>query len=205
MGSRELKKLATRQGLIDAAERLFVERGVEATTMEDIARAAGTSRTSVFNYFGYKEKILCEIGARYVAEVAGAAPPPDRPDQLPAATFGQATRALAGLAARQPAVIAAVARETTHPDPERRRVAEETMGYPRLIRDMLDRYASVGLLRNPRHKATYARQLVDLISGTLVRAGGEFPADRLRDELDRAFELFTLGALAAPGADGQQA
>ena len=63
LGSRELKKAATRKALIDAAARLFAERGVEGTTMDDIARAAGTSRTSVFNYFGYKEMILCEIGA----------------------------------------------------------------------------------------------------------------------------------------------
>ena len=75
MGSRETKKLATRQGMIDAAARLFAERGVDRTTMDDIARAAGTSRTSVFNYFGYKEMILCEIGARYVAEIAGSVRP----------------------------------------------------------------------------------------------------------------------------------
>ena len=73
MGIRERKKASTRRALVDAAAQLFAERGVEATTMDDIARAAGLSRTSVFNYFGYKEMILCEIGARYVQEVAGPA------------------------------------------------------------------------------------------------------------------------------------
>ncbi|HEX2141825.1 MAG TPA: TetR family transcriptional regulator, partial [Candidatus Limnocylindria bacterium] len=49
MGKRERRKAETREALIDAAARLFAEQGVEGTTMDDIARAAGTSRTSVFN------------------------------------------------------------------------------------------------------------------------------------------------------------
>src|ERR1044071_676499 len=82
MGVRERKKATSRKILVDAAAKLFAERGVEATTMDDIARAAGMSRTSVFNYFGYKEMLLCEIGARYVQEVAGPVignldPPPE--------------------------------------------------------------------------------------------------------------------------------
>ena len=71
MGIRERKKADTRRALVDAASELFAERGVQATTMDDIALAAGMSRTSVFNYFGHKEMILCEIGARYVSEIAG--------------------------------------------------------------------------------------------------------------------------------------
>ena len=71
MGIRERKKADTRRALVDAASELFAERGVQATTMDDIAEAAGMSRTSVFNYFGHKEMILCEIGARYVSEIAG--------------------------------------------------------------------------------------------------------------------------------------
>ena len=71
MGIRERKKADTRRALVDAASELFAERGVQATTMDDIAQAAGMSRTSVFNYFGHKEMILCEIGARYVSEIAG--------------------------------------------------------------------------------------------------------------------------------------
>src|SRR5918998_655134 len=102
MGSRELRKAATREALIDAAARLFAERGVERTTMDDIARAAGSSRTSVFNYFGYKEMILCEIGARYVAEIAGTAQAAVARKRSPKQQLLDMVDALAEIAARDP-------------------------------------------------------------------------------------------------------
>ncbi len=199
MGIRERKKANTRRALVDAAARLFTERGVEATTMDDIARAAGMSRTSVFNYFGYKEMILCEIGARYVQEVAG--PALEDPNQSPDAFFQGVADALADLASREPALIAAVARETTHPDPERRRRAQETMGYPAVVNQMLDRFAAQGLLRHPEQRDSYANQIVDLISGTLVRAAGSLPRDQLKAEIQSTLDLFVGGAVTPPSGD----
>ncbi|MER6808759.1 TetR family transcriptional regulator [Spirillospora sp. NPDC000708] len=40
------------------AMELFLERGFEATTIDDIAAAAGISRRSFFRYFGTKEDIV---------------------------------------------------------------------------------------------------------------------------------------------------
>jgi AcrR family transcriptional regulator len=199
MGIRERKKAKTRRALVDAAARLFAERGVEATTMDDIARAAGMSRTSVFNYFGYKEMILCEIGARYVQEIAGPLLEDlDRPADV---IFQDVAEGLADLATREPVLIAAVARETSHPDPERRRQAQETMGYPAVVDQLLDRLASQGELRHPEQRGSYADQLVDLLAGTLVRAAGVMPRDRLKAELAAALELFAGGAVTVPAGD----
>ena len=199
MGIRERKKASTRRALIDAAAGLFAERGVEATTMDDIARAAGMSRTSVFNYFGYKEMILCEIGARYVQEVAGPLLQDlDRPAE---ALFQDVAESLADLAIREPVLIAAVAREISHPDPERRRRAKETMGYPAVVNQLLDRVEAQGALRHPEQRESYADQLVDLMAGTLVRAAGVLPRDRLRAELTSALELFAGGAFTMPAGD----
>ena len=195
MGVREWKKAASRRQLVDAAAQLFAERGVEATTMDDIARAAGMSRTSVFNYFGYKEMLLCEIGARYVQEVAG--PLLDDLDRPPEAIFHDVAESLAGLATREPTLIAAVARETTHPDPVRRRRAQETMRYPAVVHLLLDKLAAQGVLRHPEQMELYADQIVDLIGGTLVRGAGVLPRERLRAALESTMELFSSGALQA--------
>ena len=47
------------------AMELFLERGFDATTIDDIARAAGISRRSFFRYFGTKEDIvLGDLAAR---------------------------------------------------------------------------------------------------------------------------------------------
>jgi AcrR family transcriptional regulator len=195
---RERRKAATREALIDAAARLFAERGVEGTTMDDIARAAGTSRTSVFNYFGYKEMLLCEIGARHVEEVRARANG-TRSRRSPRNNLYALTDALADLALREPELVTAVAREMTHPRPERRRAAAERMRYGELVDEALDMLSEGGRLREPRRRDAYARAVVDLMAGALVRAGGDFPRERLRGELRAKVDLFLDGALA-PGA-----
>lgn len=42
----------------EIAMNLFLERGFEATTFDDIAAAAGISRRSLFRYFGTKEDLV---------------------------------------------------------------------------------------------------------------------------------------------------
>ena len=200
MGIRERKKAETRRALVDAASELFAERGVQATTMDDIAQAAGMSRTSVFNYFGHKEMILCEIGARYVNEIATPLRSSEPTD--PGQAFSAVTDALAELASRQPALISAVARETTHPDPERRRCARDTMGYSDLINEMLDSLTAQGVLRHPEYKESYGNQIIDLLSGVLIRLAGVASYDELRREIGRSLELFMRGAMREPTAAG---
>ena len=52
---RERKKAQTRQRLQEQALRLFTERGYEATTVEQVAAAAGVSHMTFFRYFPTKE------------------------------------------------------------------------------------------------------------------------------------------------------
>ena len=49
---------ATRRAIVDAAARLFVERGYGATTVDAIAEAAGVSRKTVFTSVGGKVEAL---------------------------------------------------------------------------------------------------------------------------------------------------
>lgn len=54
---RERNKTRNREALVAASRRLFAERGYDATTVDDIAEAAGVSRRSFFRYFETKEAI----------------------------------------------------------------------------------------------------------------------------------------------------
>ncbi len=58
MGLRETKKLQTRQAIAAAAMRLFVTRGFDHVSVGEIARGAGVSEKTVFNYFPTKEDIF---------------------------------------------------------------------------------------------------------------------------------------------------
>ncbi|WP_255471499.1 TetR/AcrR family transcriptional regulator [Pantoea sp. PSNIH1] len=57
-GLRERKRREMYQNLTETGLKLFAEQGFEATTLDDIARAAGISRRTFFNYFSAKEEII---------------------------------------------------------------------------------------------------------------------------------------------------
>lgn len=53
-GLRDRKKHQTRLDLCRAARRLVLERGLDATTVEDVAKAVGVSPRTFFNYYDTK-------------------------------------------------------------------------------------------------------------------------------------------------------
>ena len=55
---RARKRLATRQAISDAATRLFMERGFDQVTVDEIAAAADVGRMTVFNHFPRKEDMF---------------------------------------------------------------------------------------------------------------------------------------------------
>jgi AcrR family transcriptional regulator len=55
---REPKRDATRRRLLERALKLFQQRGVDATTMRDIAKAAGLSLGAAYYYFPSKEALV---------------------------------------------------------------------------------------------------------------------------------------------------
>ncbi|WP_138733204.1 TetR/AcrR family transcriptional regulator [Modestobacter excelsi] len=55
---RERTRRAVQAELVDVAQRLFVEHGYEATTVDSITEAAGLSKRSFFRYFASKEDLV---------------------------------------------------------------------------------------------------------------------------------------------------
>jgi AcrR family transcriptional regulator len=72
-----------RQDVVDAAARVFAERGFRATTMEDLSEATGLAAGGLYHYIGSKEQLLSDICAELLdpllseahAIVAEPAPP----------------------------------------------------------------------------------------------------------------------------------
>jgi AcrR family transcriptional regulator len=71
-GLRERKKRATREAIAAAARRLFAERGFDAVTVAEVARAADVAEKTVFNHFPTKEDLVFPDGAERQAALMDA-------------------------------------------------------------------------------------------------------------------------------------
>ncbi|HTI23101.1 MAG TPA: TetR family transcriptional regulator, partial [Kutzneria sp.] len=73
-GLRARARLAMRTEIAETAFALFVQRGFEQVTVDEIAEAAGLSRRSFFRYFPSKEDavfgLLYDLGEELAAAVA---------------------------------------------------------------------------------------------------------------------------------------
>jgi AcrR family transcriptional regulator len=62
---------STRDKLLDAAARLFAERGIDNVSLAEIVRAAGQKNASAVHYhFGSRTEVLRELLARHVPDIA---------------------------------------------------------------------------------------------------------------------------------------
>jgi len=92
------KKAATRSRIAEAGLRLFLERGYDATTVDEIAAAAQISRRTFFDHFRSKDEVLLEWGGTgAISSNLTAALVEQSSDQDP---LRAAARALISLAAR---------------------------------------------------------------------------------------------------------
>lgn len=123
---RDRARLAVRSELAAVASDLFAKQGYEHTTVEQIAAAAGMSRSSFFRYFSTKEDVLLRTvddhGKRIAAALAER--PADEPawpalrrafDGLLASIEeqGEPARVLSRLMLESPALHAAHLRKRT--------------------------------------------------------------------------------------------
>lgn len=63
-GLREKKKASTKESLLNAAEKLFRERGYGETTVDQIADLAQISKVTFYGYFKAKEDLLTGLHNR---------------------------------------------------------------------------------------------------------------------------------------------
>src|SRR5438874_13792675 len=60
---RQRERVQTRQKILDAARRMFVQRGYDATTMRAIAAKIGYTPTAIYHHFKDKDALVAELSA----------------------------------------------------------------------------------------------------------------------------------------------
>jgi len=162
-GLRQRKLQETRERLTRGAMALFLERGFEATTIDDIAAAADVSRRSFFHYFASKEDVVAAwqegAASALVAEVV--ARPADE------SMLTAAENAIAAAVRRiDPAEAAAMSRlKRDNPALQ----ARDQLKYEKLERALAE-----GLSQRARNKPDRLKaRLVAMIATGAMRVGGE--------------------------------
>jgi TetR/AcrR family transcriptional regulator, regulator of autoinduction and epiphytic fitness len=75
MAMQRLPRGASREAIVEAAVRLFLERGFGSVSMDELAEAAGVARRTLYNQFTSKEEIFREMLKRVSGQLEDAFPP----------------------------------------------------------------------------------------------------------------------------------
>ena len=65
----------SREAIVSASQRLFLERGFGSVSMDELAEAAGVARRTLYNQFASKEEIFREMLGRVAGQLEGAFQP----------------------------------------------------------------------------------------------------------------------------------
>jgi AcrR family transcriptional regulator len=71
----KVRRRESREAIVEAAQRLFLERGFGAVSMDELAEAAGVARRTLYNQFSSKEEIFREMLLRVSRQLEDAFPP----------------------------------------------------------------------------------------------------------------------------------
>ncbi|HUP84476.1 MAG TPA: TetR/AcrR family transcriptional regulator [Acidimicrobiales bacterium] len=75
--SRAERQSLTREAILDAAVELFIQRGVEATSIDEVTAQAGYSRGAFYSNFDSKDDLFVGACARFLEQLHVTARPPD--------------------------------------------------------------------------------------------------------------------------------
>ena len=192
LGRRQRKRQAAHQRLLDIAERLFRERGIARTTVDDIAEAADVARQTFFNHFPYKEALAVELAAEGAQEVAHRAQVllesgVSALDVLQRAAEWALERSL-----EDGELAVVVVRELLHSDPERALRAAQQVPFCEIFEAILVQAREEGSIRSDLSPEVIGSQLNAILRGLMSRILGSDP-DRLRQELSICFDIVFNG------------
>jgi AcrR family transcriptional regulator len=205
-GLRERKKEQTRQAIAETARDLFAERGFDAVTVAEVARAAEVSEGTVFNYFPTKEDLFYSGMEVFEAELVEAVRERPPGESVLAAFRRFVLERSARLAAEEVADVIAAAGRIINASPalqarEREIVAAYSQALGVLIGeetgkgadDVEARAVANALMGTQRALVDYVRAKVAAgVRGPRLARGMRSQAKRAFERLERGFRDYAV-------------
>jgi len=192
---RARKKERTRREIFTAAMALFVDRGFDAVTIDDICRAADVARGTFFLHFPTKDALLTEYGHEVTGELAARL---GRHRGGAAAGLRVALRFLAARAVSHAEMVRLMVRETMARPVVLRDTTAQGRDLVQLLAGLVRRGQVAGELRrgvDPQVAAAVVVSSYLAIVGEWARQAGRL---RLRPALEQALDV-VLDGLTAGG------
>jgi AcrR family transcriptional regulator len=201
MGLRETKKLQTRQAIAAAGMRLFVTRGFDHVTVGEIAREAGVSEKTVFNYFPTKEDIFFDEVPERLEALSDAVSDCHPAKSLVAAMHDLHAAQCKRLASPGFAHFARVIEESPALQAKEVEVmAEYTDGLAATIREELHVHPADAQIAANLLMSVHWQLFRNARTQALAGRSGPAAARRLRADLERAYHLLERGLGGLEGA-----
>lgn len=193
------KVLERRDEILTLAARLFAERGYAATTVREIADAAGILSGSLYHHFDSKESMVDEVMSAYLDEMVAAYRSIIDAGEGPLETLGSLVRTAFESLGTHGDAVAIMLNEFTQLAAQRR------FAYLRSTADEAERLwvgvlcdgQRAGVLRDDLDPRLVYRFIRDAVWLTVrwFRPDGPKTADEIADD----YLAMLLGGIAAPG------
>ncbi len=167
-GRRERHRAETRDRIVRHALQLFSERGVSATTIEDITEAADVGKGTFFNYFPSKEHILahiCQLQMRKIREFVSQAIESTEP--LESVMYRLALTVTEDFA-RSPVLVQSVLVPTLSSESMRQNMADDFRADRLMLAELMAARQEKGEIRSDFSPVELARHFQQALFGTTV-------------------------------------
>ena len=167
-GRRERHRAETRERIVRHALQLFSERGVSATTIEDITDAADIGKGTFFNYFPSKEHILahiCQLQMGKIRELVGQAIQSTEPIE---SVMYRLALTVTEEFARSPVLVQSVLVPTLSSDAMRQKMAEDLREDRLMLAGLMAARQKKGEIRDDFSPIELASHFQQALFGTTV-------------------------------------
>jgi AcrR family transcriptional regulator len=193
---RERKARQTRRHIINGAMELFVARGFEEVTIEDIAAACDLSRGTVFNYFSHKEGIVLEFADACMRDQLRALWLGLERGEDPSDLIWRALALPGKTVALWPPLFRIVMRELLHYDRSRAETAERQVPYLPLVIAIIAAGQKAGKFRAENSAESLGLFLAETTLASLARNQGRLSKAGLKGLMAKRQEVLMHGILA---------